>query len=249
MSETLQHLVLVRHFESEGDARRGAWRRGEPFKTDKLPEEEGLTPHGYIEGPYSGEFVREEVIGKLALHHFDYYFVSSVLRAEQSAGVMDLPDALWQEDPRLNERNRGLVRGLRKEQHKQRYPESYEQMVSDPLHWTPPGGNSILDVAELQTDFLEDIKYIARSAIVVGHRDSMWASMMPLEGLNEAELAAVNTDDIHNGQIWHYTSIHPETGWQAPQLMWKRSIDPIHPETDTGWQTLPNVVRQYAKIA
>lgn len=229
--------------------RRAAWKRGEQYETGKYPEEEELSPQGYIESACSGDWIKRNILlGRFALHHFDYYFVSSVVRTEQSAIAMNLPDALWQEDPRLNERNRGRVRGLHKQQHRALYPESYRQMLAEPLGWTPPGGQSMLDVVEQLTDFYEDIK-LTGSVLVAGHRDSMWAFMKPVEGLSNEELAAVNTDEIRNGQIWHYTSIDPATGRQAPQLMWKYSIDPMHPETATGWQVLPNIARYYKQVA
>jgi bisphosphoglycerate-dependent phosphoglycerate mutase len=250
MSEQLQHLVLVRHGKSVGDARREAWQRGEPFIATKLPEHEELIPDGYIENEAGGNWINRNILlGQYALRHFDYYICSSVLRAEQAAIALDLPDALWQEDPRLDERNRGDIRGLRKQEHKAQYPDSYDQMITDPLHWLPPHGETIMDLVEKQTDFYQDLEMMARTAIIVGHRDTMWASMAPLEGLSETELAKVNTNNIHNGQIWHYTSIDPKTGWQAPQLMWKFVVDPLHPETASGWQVLPNIVQQYVQVA
>lgn len=78
---------------------------------------------------------------------------------------------------------------------------------------------------------------------MVGNRDSMWASMKPLEGLSDEQLDAVNTNDIHNGQIWHYTSIDPRTSIQAPRPIWKRVVDPLL-NYDSGWIYLENVAKQ-----
>jgi hypothetical protein len=118
-------------------------------------------------------------------------------------------------------------------------------MKADPLHWIPPSGESMLDVAERFRRFYLDISFL-RSAIVIGHRDQMWGAMQPLEGLSEDELLAVDTDKIVNGGIIHYTSLDPVTGEQAPTIMWKRSVDPMHPETSAGWQVLPHVAERLA---
>lgn len=186
----------------------------------------------------AGLWIAKYILEAYALDYFDGSFVSMSTRSLQSAVAMEYENTLWQGDTRLNERNRGEVRGLKAEQHRQRYPASYQQMQTDPLHWLPPGGESILDVAERWRSFYHDIKDM-ESALIVGHRDQMWAAMQPLEHLSESELLAVNTDDIHNAQIIHYTSLDPETGQETGQLQWKRSIDPMYPDSQTSnWQKL-----------
>lgn len=57
MSEALQHLVLVRHGESEGDVRRAAWKRGEAVLTAKRPELEELTDNGIVQSRQAGRRV------------------------------------------------------------------------------------------------------------------------------------------------------------------------------------------------
>jgi broad specificity phosphatase PhoE len=241
MSEKLQHLVLVRHGESWGDKRRQAWMDGEDYITDKMPEEEELTPYGEEQCRIAGLWVVKNVIKKYGLPGFDMCLVSSALRSEQSAMAMELDNAVWQEDHCLDERDRGHIRGLRPEQHKRAYPESYKQMKADPLHWAPPGGKAIVpDVVEQARQFLINIEG-ARSVIAVTHSDWMWGAMVPLEGLDDNELAAVNTDDIHSTQIFNYSSVNPANGEQALDLTWKLSVDPMRPEASAGWQILPRI--------
>jgi broad specificity phosphatase PhoE len=239
MGETLQHLVLVRHGESWGDKRRQAWMNGEDYIADKTPEKEEITPNGEEQCRIAGLWVIQNVIKKYGLPGFDMCLVSSSLRSEQSAMAMELDTAVWQEDHCLDERDRGHIRGLRSEQHERIYPESYKEMKADPLHWTPPGGEAMVpDAVERVRQFLINIEG-ARSVIAVTHRDLMWAAMQPLEGLDDGELAAVNTDDIHSAQIFHYTSINPANGEPALDLTWKLSVDPMQPEASAGWQFLP----------
>jgi hypothetical protein len=97
-------------------------------------------------------------------------------------------------------------------------------------------------------DYYEDIRNV-KSAIVVGHRDSMWAFAKIIEGLSDDEFAAYDTEGIGNAQVWHYTSLDPATGQQAPQLMWKYSVDPVHPEAATGWQILPHIAERLEHVA
>lgn len=240
MGETLKHLILVRHGESGGDVRRAAWRRGDRYVSTKRPEDEGLTTLGAEQSRRAGLWIVEHVIGRYALKYFDGYFVSMSRRSLQSATAMELDGSVWQGDERLNERNRGRIRGLKPEQHRRLFPSSYEKMQSDPLHWIPPGGESMLDVTDRWRSFYDDIQGL-ESAIVVGHRDQMWAAMQPLEQMSDEELLAVDTEVIHNAQIIHYTSLDPENGQVMPTLMWKRSIDPTYPESSEGWQRIPRI--------
>lgn len=249
MGETLKHLVLVRHGEGEGDVRRAAWKRGEEVISTKHPDDEELTAKGIGQSRQAGLWIAKHILEHYGLKRFDSYLVSMSLRSVQSAVAMDFKDILWLGDERLNERNRGLIRGLKPEQHRARFPDSYETMKSDPLYWVPPGGNSISEVAGLWHSFYDDIKDALESIIIVGHRDQIWAAQQPLEHLSDKELLAINTNNIHNSQIIHYTSLDPDTGQQAPELMWKRSVDPMQPETSAGWQILPNVTANQAVSA
>lgn len=238
MSETLQHLVLVRHGESEGDVRRAAFKRGEPYITTKTPEQEDTTPKGLRECHRSGLWIQKHIIQAYGLISFDGCYVSSAPRSEQSAVALDLPIAVWQEDHNLDERNRGLIRGFRQSQHQQLYPESFAQMKKDPLHWLPPGGESLVpDVSSRALRFMDNIEG-AETVLAVTHRDWMWAAQLIVEHLTEAELLAVNTDEIHNGQVVHYTSINPQTGEPTGVLQWKRSVDPMLTDGPGEWQAL-----------
>lgn len=172
---------------------------------------------------------------------FDGCYVSAALRSEQSAVALDLPVTIWQEDNCLDERNRGHIRGLRPTQHQRVYPGSFEQMRNDPLHWIPPGGESLIpDVVARVARFLDRIEG-AQVVLAITHRDWMWAAQLILENLTEEELLAVNTDGIHNAQVVEYSSTNPVTGEQAPILLWKRSVDPVVSLDSGEWQILPRV--------
>lgn len=231
MGETIKHLVLVRHGEDEGDVRRAAWKRGELVLAAKKRELEEITARGVEQSHKAGIWIQKHVIGAYGLMGFDGCYVSSALRSEQSAVALDLAVAVWQEDHSLDERNRGLVRGLRPEQHREVYPQSFEQMKSDPLHWLPPGGESIMpDVTSRVRQFMENIDG-AQTILAETHRDWIWAAGIILG-------YTIDSDDIHNGQVVHLTSIDPDTGLQASGLSWIRSVDPTTVSGPGEWFAL-----------
>ncbi len=235
MGEAMQHLVLVRHGEDEGDLRRAAWKRGEPVTATKIRKLEEITAGGVEQSHRAGLWIQEHILAAYGLAAFDGCYVSSALRSEQSAVALDLAVAVWQEDHNLDERNRGTIRGLRPEQHETLYPSSFEQMKNNPLHWLPPGGESLVpDVTRRVCQFMENIEG-TRTVLAETHRDWIWAAGIVLG-------FTVDTDHIHNGQIIHFTSIDPSTGQQAPELLWVRSIDPMATDGPGEWRTVQHTI-------
>jgi broad specificity phosphatase PhoE len=231
----LQRLVMVRHGESHDDKRREDQRRGKIINSIKPPEQIDITDRGLHQSRLAGLWIKEHIIKRYGLPGFDGYYVSPAPRSKSSAAALGLPGANWQEEPLLNERNRGKVRGLSPEQHQQLYPESFDQMKSDPLHWVPPGGIAIIpDMVGQANQFFHKVREL-RTVVLVGHRDWIWPAQMILEHLSEAELLAVNTDEIHNAQIIDYVAINPKTGKTTPALSWKRSVDPTSAISAKNW--------------
>jgi broad specificity phosphatase PhoE len=228
---SLEHLVLVRHTESKGDKRRRNWQYEEAGKkTHKSPGEEGLTPSGWDQTKVVGPWIQKHILDKYGLERFDEYRSSPSKRSVQTAIGLAL-SACWQYDANFDERKRGLISGLNPQSHKALYPESYAEQQRDPIHWVPPGGQSILELIQQIEEAVVTLQAL-RSIIVVTHRDRMWASMVPLEGLSVEELVGVNTDDITNGYVIHNTSIDPETGRQDATKRWVRKVSPVdHPDS------------------
>jgi broad specificity phosphatase PhoE len=237
----MRHLVLVRHVEDEGTLRRLARRRGENWAV-KPQEEEGITEQGFRDATVIGRYIINNIQKPYGLEPFGGYFTSLSRRSIQSAGAMCLAGAdVWQSDKRLDERNRGQIRGLLPAEHKKKFPESYRQMKDDPLRWVPPGGDAVIPhLTDNFESFYDDIGDLD-SAVIVGHRDQIWAAMRHLENLSDAEMLAVDTEVIIPGYTIHYTSINPQTGQESPDLAWRFTVDPLRPQTASGWQALPNV--------
>jgi len=237
-AENLQHLVLVRHGEGEGDVRRAAWKKGDNQAGRKSPALEEITDEGVGQCRITGRWVVDNLLNYHGLGNFDGYFVSPALRGRQSAAALGLPSAAWQIDPNLDERNRGIISGLHPKEHQQLYPQSFDEMRNDPLHWRPLGGEALIpDVASTTQRFIAGIKKL-RAVIALTHRDRIWVAQLLLENLTETQLLATNSDSIHNGEAIFYTSVDPSTGESAGKLSWKRSFNPSTPNDSQTWQRI-----------
>lgn len=230
IGNNLQHLVIARHGEGEGDTRRAKAKQGFHDKPTKATFEEELTENGRGQSMAGGRWITKFVLEAYGFESFDKYLMSPAIRAKQTAESLT-PDADWIVEDLLDERNRGEISGWPRQAHEAIYPDSYRLMVDDPLHWIPPGGESIISVSQRASILRRNLKKY-KSALLSTHRDWIWASMVPLEGLSEAALADVNTDVIENGQIIHYTSVNPNTGNAEAGLMWKRTINPCSSKSD-----------------
>lgn len=238
IAEDLQHLVLVRHGESEGDVRRAAWRRGDNQTARKSPALEELTDKGVGQCRVAGKWIMDNLLNNYDLGTFDGYFVSPALRGQQSATELGLPGASWRIDSNLDERNRGMISGLHPKEHQRLYPQSFDVMRNDPLHWRPLGGEALIpDVVSTTQQFIADAKKL-RAVIAVTHRDRMWIAQLLLEALTETQLLATNSDNIHNGEVIIYTSVDPSTGESSRKLSWKRSFNPSAPSDSHSWQRI-----------
>lgn len=238
IAKNLQHLALVRHGEGEGDVRRAAWNQGDNQAAHKDPALEELTDKGVEQCRVTGKWIMDSLLNNHGLGTFDGYFVSPALRGRQSATALGLPSATWQIEPNLSERNRGMISGLHPKEHQRLYPQSFDEMRNNPLHWRPAGGEALIpDVVNTTKQFITDIKEM-RAVIAVTHRDRIWVAQLLLEALTETQLLATNSDSIHNGEVIFYTSVDPSTGKSSGKLSWKYSFNPSTPSDSHAWQRI-----------
>ena len=236
----IQHLVIIRHGESEGDVRRSMAKEGALMNPSKRPADEEQTKIGDKQSALAGQWIAEHILRAYGIESFDVCLQSPAIRTKQTAEALCIPNAEWQDEPLLAERDRGEIQGFTKQAHEENYPDSYAQMINDPIHWTPPGGESIVDVSERASRLIAKIKNTS-SAILVTHRDWIWAAQVPVEGLSESELELVDTDLIHNSQVIHYMNIDPFTVDAVESLIWKRSVCPYSNDiTSRQWNRIEN---------
>lgn len=230
-----QHIVLVRHGESEGDVRRAARKAGNDHPTPINTATEGQTEEGHHQSSLAGKWIVEYILQPYAIKQFDMMLTSPMVRTEQSAVSLGM-NGTWVNEQLLSERNRGLIQGLSKQDHASSYPESYRQMIDDPLHWTPPGGESIIDVVSRAVELRRMIQDKS-TILLMTHRDWLWAAHVPMEGISEDSLLDIDTELIHNSQVMHYTNVDPYDGTIEDMVWWKRSVCPWQNTSEIGQQS------------
>jgi broad specificity phosphatase PhoE len=246
------HVVFVRHGESEGNFVRSAYKHGDDsYLTEAYRQRPGhewrLTPKGVQQAKAAGVWIQEHVLAANGLAGFDIYNYSPHRRCRETAGHLSLPNPKWRLNRLLREREWGELQGMVESEHEANYPRNYAWMLADPLHWAPPGGESVSQVADnrvrevFDTLHREEAKG-ARSYIGVAHGEWIWASSLVLDYMFNEEYEASEQDPakkIHNCQVVHRTKIDPVTNERADYLRYVRSVWPWKNPEDTGeWRTV-----------
>lgn len=251
------HLVLVRHGESEGNYVRDAFKNGREGDLEYLlyqfRERPGgewrLTPKGVEQAKAAGEWIQQHVIAKYGLPGFDRYVYSPHRRTIETAGHLGIPSAQWRLNRMLRERSWGELENLTGEyEHKQLYPRNYDWMLKDPLNWTPPGGESIVDMADTRVRGVFDTMHRDHdekdidSYLVSTHGEWIWGARLVLEYMFNEDWDTIKNDPaekVHNCQVLHYTRLNPEDPTeQAQYLRWMRSVNPYRGEVECKWREI-----------
>jgi broad specificity phosphatase PhoE len=235
------HLVLVRHGQSEGNVATDALRTGDrSWYTEAFTTTPGhrwrLTDLGRAEAATIGAWITESIGAK-----FDTYLVSPYVRTRESACEMGLPDAEWRLNRALRERDWGEIGSLPRDEFESRpeYHLSALMKSHDPLYWRAPNGESIAGVAEDRVrNVLSTLHREAtgQKVIAVTHGEAMWAFRLVLERISDERYFQLETDTserIRNCEVLHYTRLDPDDGTQASHLSWLRRAAPI--QTADGW--------------
>ena len=233
------NLILVRHGRSEGNVVVDAAKKGdESGYTDEFRDTPGrrwhLTPEGRQQAIKAGEWILKN-IGE----NFDKYYTSSYTRARETAALLNLPNAKWMIDRRLRERDWGDIDSLPRSEFHETFPLSAQTKHINSLYWRPPGGESIADTGMRFRDFLDTLirECADKDVIAVNHGEFMWAARAHLEYMTDDEWMAADKDPsqkIHNGHIFHYSRINPDTKEQADHINWVKRICPAE-GLETDW--------------
>ena len=175
-----RHLVLVRHGQSE-------WNAKNLFTGWKDP---GLTDEGIKEASVAGSSIKSENI------FFDEMFTSELKRA-QITGKIILEAVNQLEIPinkniALNERNYGSLAGLNKDDARRKWGEEQVHIWRRSFDIPPPDGESLKNTAErVLPYFNEEIlpKVINGSNILIAaHGNSLRYLIMQLDNISEADI-------------------------------------------------------------
>lgn len=246
-----EHLVLVRHGESEGNLVRSAYKAGDnSYLTENFRDRPGhewrLTPQGEEQAQAAGIWIQEHILSVNGLQNFDRYYYSPHRRTRETAAHLGIHGAQWRLNRLLREREWGELGGLVEAEHKTQYPNNYGWMKRDPLNWAPPGGESIAQVADNRVrEFFDTLQRDQQekdvnSVLGVTHGELLWATRLVLEYMHNDDYDDAENDPgrkINNCQVIHWTRINPVTGELEPYLRWNRSVWPWKNPDDEGvWQ-------------
>lgn len=244
-------IILVRHGQSEGNKASKASLKGDnkfftPEFLDKHSHDFRLTDKGIRQAKAAGEWLKSNVPMPL-----DRCYVSSYIRAIETAGHLGLPSACWREEFHLRERDMALMDNITDDEKKKIFTLEQEQFKRNPfLSYPAGGGESIAALCwRLKTTM---IAHWARECsdkkiIAVCHGHVMRAIQLEFEDLGSNDFIRLDSseepvDMLKNCQILWYTRRDPATQKEYPYIVAIRSICPFNTETglveDFGWKTI-----------
>lgn len=227
------HLVLVRHGQSEANVLQEASKAGDDsLYTDEMmnyPDRSWrLTSKGVEQARVSGAWIADNIAER-----FDRYVVSPFIRTRETAGNLDLPYSSWEENRVVRERSWGEIGSMSRQAFLRDYPTNARYKDADPIYWAPPAGESIANVGENRVRNLLNTLHrenSGESVLVVTHGEFSWAMRMVLERWSDEEFLDNDKDPSHrimNCAVIHYTRINPVTGEQSRKLSWVRRAHPV----------------------
>lgn len=246
----VDHLVLVRHGQSEGNVASRLSRFGDDTMfTDEFRERPGhewrLTEEGVEQARMAGAWIATHIqaVYKELSDGFDLYYTSPHVRTRETAAHLAIKGAAWRKEKRVRERDWGWIESMPASEIADKYPDCVSQKVNNPLYWQPPGGESIAQVADTRVRSMNCTLHDQHdnkgrnSAIISTHGEYIWANHLEQERLGHEEWAVAEADaarKIKNCQIVHFTRLDPQTNEQAPRLSWVRSVSPWEAPDDPG---------------
>lgn len=184
----LSFIAVVRHAESEGNvANRGP---GDGIPSEFWPRHPctwRLTDRGRDQARSLGELLVSS-----GLSSFDFYCVSAMVRAMETAATMALPEVQWRVDPALSERAWGPEqRGLDVGQRLRWLEVARRELSADPWGWAPPGGENLATVQARARALLAVLgaECPGGSALLVTHGEVISTLRAHIEGVRDAGIA------------------------------------------------------------
>ena len=182
-SENFCNLVLVRHGQSE-------WNAKNLFTGWKDPS---LTNKGKEEAKKAGEKIKEKNI------NFDIHFTSELKRA-QFTGKIILSE-ISQESTEtikniaLNERDYGDLSGLNKDESREKWGEKQIHIWRRSFDQPPPGGESLKDTADRVIPYFEQVIEPKidqnKNVLICAHGNSLRALVMHIENISPEEIVKI----------------------------------------------------------
>lgn len=239
-------LVLVRHGESEQNLANRAAKSGDPSLfteeyRNRHASQHRLTAAGRQQAIMTGQWLRRNGLGQ-----FDARFVSEFIRAQETAGLLQLDGPDWVLNAQLREREWGDLETLSWEERKEAAVSAMRFRDTDPFYWIAPNGESIAQVVIRLRALFDTLhrECADKRVIVVCHGEVMWALRSMIERMSvsryiELESSKAPGVKIYNCQVLHYTRRNPVTGELSSHIDWMKSDCPNQPENSgAGWEEI-----------
>lgn len=242
-----EHLVLVRHGESEANIVQ-KMLRNDPDATapegfyDRHDRWTRLSALGQHQAIKAGHFILEHFRSD-----FDRYYVSSLSRTIETAGLLAI-SGKWQIDDRWRERDWGEYGRLNDAEREAIMPQSKKIHGLSKWDWCPPGGESLATGVTLRFRSILDSLHREmdrKKVIAVTHGEMIEVARATLERLTPEEWMEQEKDPnykLPNGVIVHYSRRSPDNALGS-KIAWRRVICPWNPLkswNDGKWTAIVN---------
>lgn len=245
-------VTLVRHGESESNLAKDLAEDGRAHENEAAlmrvhTSERRLTPLGVEQAKAAGAYIRDWM-GRMGITVADCrFYVSPYVRAMETAGHMQIPNAFWRPENRIVERNWGDMDQLTYAERAERYGEEMGLRKEHAFFWRPSDGETMQDVFDRYRDLVGTMHRECEQmhVIVVTHGELMWAARALHEywspqDLREAMLDRQSQTGMHNCRIIQYGRMM-RNEIVASRLVGVRFIDSMAPDDSTrnlDWQRI-----------
>ena len=186
-------IILIRHGETQWNTE-GRWQ-------------------GHADSPLTGNGIQQAraLAQRLSILPFSALYSSDLGRALETASI--IAEATGHDviaDPRLRERNMGVLQGLTAEEMKEKYPEEFAQYRVKMAEYVIPDGESANQRARINIDYLSHIaqNHMGECAVVVTHGGVLnnmfrYVLKIPPEGSRKYHIynTAINSF-VYDGKDW-----------------------------------------------
>ena len=175
-----RHLILVRHGQSE-------WNAKNLFTGWKDP---GLTDEGMKEALVAGSTIKSENI------LFDEMFTSKLVRAQITGKIIleaiNQSDIPINQNIALNERNYGSLAGLNKDDARKKWGEGQVHIWRRSFDIPPPDGESLKNTSERVLPYFnrEILPKVVNGSniLIAAHGNSLRSLIMQLDDISEVDI-------------------------------------------------------------
>lgn len=237
-----RNLVIIRHGQSERNAAvKAAYENNPALLADivNFPSAlAGLTDLGRQQATKTGQWLQQQSF------NFSRWYVSSYVRAKETAAFLRLPGAEWFIENRIRERVTGIMEDMTPIE-RQRYLKGIKNRhhILDPYNFKPEGGESFAEVEERMRGFFDTLHRVGTEAdvCIVNHGHTMRAIDAIIHHMTPEDFALIHNERnerIKNCTVIHYTRIDPKGGVMKKYIGWVRTCTPWEDQNFSPWEVV-----------